>query len=115
MCDGQFLPFRYKIFNFLNCSHVLEHVINPRQMLQELKKIGKIIYIETPTWIREDFFCSNLYHKWVFIVREGKLCARKPKKGKNLMLDTLPFFNTFEYLINTILPIFFLKIVLQEP
>jgi ubiquinone/menaquinone biosynthesis C-methylase UbiE len=113
-CDVQFLPFRTGFFGFVNCSHVLEHVPNPQLALEELTRTGRIVFLETPTWLREDVFCSNPYHKWVFVVKEGKLLIRSPRNGKNLRLDRFPFFNSFEYIVNKMYPFFILKLKISN-
>lgn len=41
--------FREKEFDFVYCSHVLEHVRNPAKACAELMRIGKRGFIETPT------------------------------------------------------------------
>ena len=38
-CDAQYLPFRDKAFEETNCSHVIEHVVNPYRLLKELIRV----------------------------------------------------------------------------
>lgn len=42
------LPFRDKIFDYVICSHVLEHVIDPISCIYEMVRVGKRGYIELP-------------------------------------------------------------------
>jgi SAM-dependent methyltransferase len=109
ICDAQFLPFKSNAFGLVFCSHLLEHIPNPKLAFDELKRVGKVVQIETPSWFREDIFCSNPYHRWVFMVKHGKLFVRKPINGLNLKLDAFPGFNAFEYLVNKLCPLFLLS------
>ncbi|MFQ6044045.1 MAG: class I SAM-dependent methyltransferase, partial [Candidatus Poribacteria bacterium] len=45
--DGQYLPFADKSFDYIICSHILEHVENPALLLNELMRVGYRGYIET--------------------------------------------------------------------
>lgn len=42
------LPFKDKAFDFVYCSHVLEHVLDPAAAVSELLRVGKCGYIEVP-------------------------------------------------------------------
>ena len=42
------LPFRDKAFDYVYCSHVLEHVTDPKAAIAELMRVGKRGYIEVP-------------------------------------------------------------------
>ncbi|MCJ7660957.1 MAG: class I SAM-dependent methyltransferase [Anaerolineales bacterium] len=46
--DVQDMPFRDKAFDYVICSHLLEHVENPNCAIQELERVGKRGYIEVP-------------------------------------------------------------------
>ncbi len=48
-CNIEDLPFSDKEFDFVYCSHVLEHVNDPEKACRELMRVGKRGYIETPT------------------------------------------------------------------
>jgi len=52
-CDIQFLPFKPKVFNFVYCSHVLEHVINPNLTISELKRVAQHGYASFPSFFWE--------------------------------------------------------------
>ena len=65
-CDIENMPFADKAFDFIYCSHVLEHVRYPEKACRELIRVGKRGYIETPTPGKDLFFdyakVSN--HRW---------------------------------------------------
>jgi SAM-dependent methyltransferase len=75
VCD---LPFRDKSFDFVIASHVLEHTSNPRRFLDELSRVAKAGYIETPDALMERL---NPYrhHKLEVTVRNDKLILRKKR------------------------------------
>jgi ubiquinone/menaquinone biosynthesis C-methylase UbiE len=49
ICDAQFLPFRDNSFRIVRASHVIEHVDDPEQMLDELVRVSsKKVFIRCP-------------------------------------------------------------------
>ena len=46
--DGYTLPFKDKEFDLVVCSHVIEHVEFPRQLLREIKRVSKNQILEVP-------------------------------------------------------------------
>lgn len=64
--------FRDKEFDFVYCSHVLEHVRDPAKACAELMRIGKRGFIETPTRGKDLWLgtaaVSN--HRWAVIWNE---------------------------------------------
>jgi len=65
-CNIENMPFGDKEFDFVCCSHVLEHVHNPQKACDELMRIGKRGYIETPTRAK-DLWLNNAKvsnHRW---------------------------------------------------
>ncbi|GEM_PF-1227785 len=65
-CNIEHLPFGDQEFDFVYCSHVLEHADNPEKACQELMRVGKRGFIETPTKGKDIFLntakLSN--HRW---------------------------------------------------
>jgi len=66
------LPFRDRIFDYSITSHVLEHVDNPKEALEEIQRISKGGYIETPNAFYE-FAIPHVYHLSRCTVIDGKL------------------------------------------
>ena len=61
------LPFADKSFDFVYCSHVLEHVEDPAQACEELMRVGLRGYIETPAKISDvmlNFTRIENHHRW---------------------------------------------------
>lgn len=59
-CSVEITPFEDKEFDFVYCSHVLEHVNSPENACRELMRIAKRGYIETPSKGKDIFMCSAL-------------------------------------------------------
>lgn len=62
------MPFKEKAFDFVIASHVLEHTSDPDSFIQELMRVGKAGYIETPDGFFERinpfrFHRLEVYHK----------------------------------------------------
>jgi SAM-dependent methyltransferase len=65
-CDLQALPFGAGVFDFVYCSHVLEHVDEPVAACTEIVRVGRRGYIETPTRLSDVMlnFTRIRHHKW---------------------------------------------------
>lgn len=61
--NGGHFPFEDKEFDYIICSHVLEHVDNPDYFLNEIQRVGKRGYLEFPT----------LYYDYIYNIPEHKL------------------------------------------
>ena len=78
--DGEFLPFADRAFDYVICSHVLEHVKDPRRFISELTRVACRGYIETPSEIGERIYGWH-YHNWVVNLVDGCLMLRKNEKN----------------------------------
>ena len=61
------MPYLDKEFDFVYCSHVLEHVPDPAKACEEIMRVGKRGYIETPTRTSDimlNFTKLKGHHKW---------------------------------------------------
>ena len=56
--------------------HVLEHVKNPSAFLNEISRVGKRGYIETPSLIGE-YLIPKRSHKWVVLELDKKIVLMK--------------------------------------
>lgn len=64
IADIERLPFADNSFDFVYCSHVLEHVDNPEKACKEIMRVGKRGYIETPTRLSDMFYNFSYLHRW---------------------------------------------------
>jgi SAM-dependent methyltransferase len=71
ICDIQRLPFKDKSFDYVYCSHVLEHVDDPILACREIMRVGNKGYIESPHFMTDALFAwADGMHKW-FIQSQG--------------------------------------------
>lgn len=56
--DARRLPFASRMFDFIYCSHVLEHIPDDRTAMRELQRVlrpGGMAMILTPLWDKPTF------------------------------------------------------------
>lgn len=63
VCDAEALPFPDETFDFVVCSHLIEHVDHPDRVLSELGRVGKAGYLECPNK-DYDKLDTPSYHRW---------------------------------------------------
>ncbi|MBA3034977.1 MAG: class I SAM-dependent methyltransferase [Desulfobacterium sp.] len=68
--NGTHFPFKSKEFDYVICSHVLEHVENIELFLNELVRVACRGYIEFPT-IYYDYLYNVPTHKTMLIYKNG--------------------------------------------
>lgn len=74
IADIHALPFIDKVFDFVVCAHVLEHVENPIVACQELQRVAKAGYIETPTLGKDTLFAwAEGMHRWHLVAIANRL------------------------------------------
>ncbi len=64
VCDVQALPFADKSFDYVVCSHVLEHVPDPEAACDELMRVAPAGFIEVPTMVSDVMLNYTYSHKW---------------------------------------------------
>lgn len=70
--DVQALPFVDHTFDFAYCAHVLEHVNDPGRACEELMRVARRGYIETPRRLTE-MLHGHPTHRWLVDVIDGVL------------------------------------------
>lgn len=70
--DGEHLPFKDQEFDYVICRHVLEHVDDPIQFVQEQARVAKRGYMETPSLLGE-YIAPKESHRWVIQDIDNKL------------------------------------------
>lgn len=90
--DAQCMPFKDKAFDFIVASHILEHIKKPEIFLQELMRVGKAGYIETPNAIFERLNPYTI-HCLEIMNTDGKLIIHKKRAlVQDLFLGNLQLF-----------------------
>ena len=98
ICNLESTPFADKEFDFVYCSHVLEHVDAPEQACEELMRIGKRGYIETPSKISDTMFNFTKipnHHKWHIQLLGNTLIFMEWKPSERRDLGTDYFFHQY--------------------
>jgi len=70
--DGGKFPFRDNEFDYVICSHVLEHTENPQAFLGELGRVAGRGYLEFPT-IHYDYLYNFKEHVNLLLHKEGEI------------------------------------------
>ena len=61
LADACRMPFRDQSFDYIIAFHVLEHVATPEAFLEEMMRVGKAGYIETPNALYERIRPLNMH------------------------------------------------------
>jgi SAM-dependent methyltransferase len=77
--DGEKMPFKNHEFDFIICSHVIEHTDNPLQFMEEQFRVASGGYLSAPSLFGE-FLAPKESHKWVSLVIDGKLVMFEKSK-----------------------------------
>lgn len=71
--DVENMPFKDSSFDFIYCSHLLEHVINPEVAIKEIMRVGNRGYIELPLSCLQKVK-DMPSHLWFTYLENGVLC-----------------------------------------
>ncbi len=100
--DGYSLPFKDKAFDYVICSHTLEHMEDPKKFVKEIMRVAKAGYIEVPSDVSERIFGWD-FHLWYCRLVGKTLVLCKKKEGERLggffhrlIADTIWFRRFFE-------------------
>lgn len=94
LAAGEALPFKDQIFDYVICSHVIEHAEDPGKFLDELSRVAPRGYIEAPSMIWEKLHPSRSYHRWFILCIDDTLVfVKKEREDLNHVFGVL-----FEYL-----------------
>jgi hypothetical protein len=70
--DGETMPFNDDEFDYVICSHVLEHIADIESFIKEVMRIGKKGYFEFPT-IYYDYIYNFDVHKTLLFYSDNRL------------------------------------------
>ena len=80
MGDVHRLPFRDGAFDYVVCTHVLEHVERPERAIRELERVARRGYVETPSRANEKVL-SHTFHRWTVSLEDGVLVFREKDRA----------------------------------
>lgn len=80
--DGEIMPFNDDEFDYVICSHVLEHIDDVDKFIKEIMRVGKRGYFEFPT-IYYDYIYNFDVHK-TFLLHSDNLLLWFPKENTPL-------------------------------
>ena len=90
--EGSVFPFQDNEFDYVICSHVVEHVENPDQFLKEIQRVGKRGYLEFPT-LYYDYLYNFPEHTMLLNYQEGVVrWMPKSSSGFNQCKNVQSFF-----------------------
>lgn len=89
--DVENLPFKDKAFDFVFCSHLLEHVENPAKAIKEITRVGKRGYLEVPRAFL-DFLEPFSSHLWLCELEGEALVFKRREKERGFYLKSVEKF-----------------------
>lgn len=91
--DGGKFPFEDKEFDYVICSHVLEHVPDADFFLSEIQRVGKMGYLEFPT-VYYDYIYNFKEHQLFVFEKDGVInWMTKQDSGLMKYAEIQLFFN----------------------
>jgi hypothetical protein len=103
LADACKMPFKDKAFDYVIAFHVLEHINTPELFLNELQRIGKAGYIETPNAVFERLVPYDVHVLEIMDVDHQlvihKKASSKPDEYLNKLdiVKKIPEWNKFFY------------------
>jgi SAM-dependent methyltransferase len=98
VCSIDNLPYGNKEFDFVYCSHVLEHVSDPAKACEEIMRVAKKGYVETPSRTSDIMFNFTRlkdHHKWHIILVHNTLIFTEWTDKEQRDTGCLDFFRMF--------------------
>lgn len=96
VADINDMPYRSQAFDFLFCSHVLEHLDDPGRAIRELQRVGRRGYIEVPSRLSDvmmNFTHLECHHRWHGLRLGKTLVLVEWQDDERRTMGTNEFFN----------------------
>jgi len=81
--DATQMPFQNEEFDYSIASHIAEHIEDIDKFIEELQRVSKRGYIETPGPISE-IMLNEPYHLWIVYKKGNTLIFKKKRKFRPL-------------------------------
>jgi SAM-dependent methyltransferase len=96
VCNIERLPFLNHAFDFVICSHILEHVESPARAMQEVTRIALAGYSETPAYGKDILVGTGTMHRWQVVEFDGVMhffeYSQRQREGQS---GATPFMQTW--------------------
>lgn len=90
--DAVHMPFVDRAFDYAIASHVAEHIEDVEGFLNELGRVAKRGYLETPGPLTE--YISNVgYHRWLVSLKGGRIVFERKRTDRLPSPGLFAFFN----------------------
>jgi SAM-dependent methyltransferase len=99
VADVERLPFKDRSFDYVICSHLIEHIPNVEQAFSELVRIARSGYIETPSIYAERIVGKHDIHLW-YVYYDGNQLFLNRKTSENISPYSIP--EVYDYLFSDI-------------
>jgi SAM-dependent methyltransferase len=96
LADGRALPFADSTFDFVICSHVVEHVVEIDAFMREMNRVTRAGYLETPSKLAE-VIRPRQFHYWYVSARNGQLRFERTPGGYPLGSIGKLFYSLYFY------------------
>ncbi|GAB4547352.1 MAG: hypothetical protein Fur002_23290 [Anaerolineales bacterium] len=96
IADACAMPFKENAFDFLVCSHVIEHIEDIDAFCGELNRVARGGYVECPSKLSE-VLRHPPNHRWFVINQNGKLIIEPTPNGYPLGWFGKLFFSLYFY------------------
>ncbi|MBU1853987.1 MAG: class I SAM-dependent methyltransferase [Candidatus Omnitrophica bacterium] len=101
LADCESLPFKDKAFDYTICCQVFEHVQDLAKCCEELSRVSKKGYIETPSLFWKKLHPTRKYHRWfILLINNTLIFYNKDKCEQNSVFGKLfeiMYSNSLEY------------------
>lgn len=110
--EGDVFPFKDKEFDYVVCSHVLEHVENVEIFLSELQRVAKRGYIEFPTIYYDYLYNFSVHTQFLMYKDQTIVWMPKNESPLNVFLPVQELFyksciDNYHFMINDFSKYFF--------
>jgi ubiquinone/menaquinone biosynthesis C-methylase UbiE len=74
-CDAHHLPFKDNCFKIVYASHVIEHCLDPKKVLEEFRRVSSMLVIIKVINAKVDYACETHFYSWNEVTLENFLKA----------------------------------------
>lgn len=72
-CDAHYLPFKDESFDLIYASHMVEHCIDPKVVLEEFRRVSRKAVVIRIINAKVDYACETHFYSWNELTLENFL------------------------------------------